>query len=81
MTKPAQIPNGCWPALMQAEVAAAYCGERTADSFMRHVGNRWPEPFIEDGKGKGKFCVWRKRDLDAIIHPDARRVGGDPAPL
>jgi len=64
---------------MQAETAAAYCGERTADSFVNHVGDRWPFPFIEDGKGKGKFKVWRKSDLDAIINPGG--VGSDPVPL
>lgn len=79
MAKGALIPNGCWPAVLRDELAAAYAGEKTVDAFMSRVGTIWPKPFIETGTGKGKFRAWRKIDLDRAINPDA--VGGDPAPL
>lgn len=76
MGKPALIPDGCWPAVLRDELAAAYAGERTVDAFMSRVGSVWPRPFIDTGTGKGKFRAWRKSDLDKVIDP--QRVGGDP---
>lgn len=77
MTKHAVIPAGCWPAVLRDELAAAYAGEKTVEAFMSRVGKVWPEPFIETGRGKGKFRAWRKSDLDKVINPES--VGGDPA--
>lgn len=79
MTKHAEIPAGCWPAVLRDEHAAAYAGEKTVDAFLSRVGSVWPRPFIETGTGKGKFRAWRKIDLDRVISPEA--VGGDPEAL
>lgn len=80
MGKPALIPQGCWPAVLRDEIAAAYAGEKTVEQFMSRVGKIWPEPFICVGSGKGKFVAWRKIDLDNVINPSAS-AGGDPEPL
>lgn len=76
MTKPAEIPAGCWPAVLRDEYAAAYAGEKTVEAFVSRVGVIWPRPFIETGTGKGKFRAWRKIDLDKVINPEG--AGGDP---
>ena len=76
MGKQAIIPIGCWPAVLRDELAAAYAGEKTVESFMSRVGKIWPEPFINVGTGKGKFVAWRKTDLDRVIDPTS--VAGDP---
>lgn len=69
MTRRAEIPLGCWPAVLRDEHAAAYCGEETVERFLSRVGTVWPKPFIETGNGKGKFRAWRKVDLDRVIAP------------
>jgi len=79
LTKHAEIPVGCWPAVLRDEHAAAYAGERTVDAFLSRVGTIWPRPFIETGTGKGKFRAWRKIDLDKVINPEGD--GGDPEAL
>jgi len=76
MTKHAEIPAGCWPAVLRDEFAAAYAGEKTVEAFVSRVGIIWPRPFIDTGTGKGKFRAWRKIDLDRVIQPEA--AGGDP---
>jgi len=63
----AEIPVGCWPAVLRDEYAAAYAGEKTVDAFLSRVGTIWPKPFIDTGTGKGKFRAWRKIDLDQAI--------------
>lgn len=67
MSRPALIPNGCWPPRMQPEVAAAYVGERTAESFLSRVGSEYPPPVVDEGTGKGRRRLWLKRDLDRAI--------------
>ncbi len=76
MTKHAEIPTGCWPAVLRDEHAAAYAGEKTVDAFLSRVGTLWPKPFIDTGTGKGKFRAWRKIDLDRAIDPGS--VSGVP---
>ncbi len=71
MAHKAEIPLGCWPAVLRDEHAAAYCGEETVERFLSRVGTVWPQPFIETGNGKGKFRAWRKMDLDRVIAPGA----------
>ena len=78
MKKPI-IPAGSWPALLREEYAAAYVGESSVQTFLARVGKMWPAPFIEQGTGKGKYRVWRKRDFDEIIDPESSE--GDPEPL
>jgi hypothetical protein len=64
MTRPAIIPHGAWPARMPADMAAGYCGERSAESFLRRVGSEYPEPVV---KGH-KRALWLKIDLDRALH-------------
>lgn len=72
MARHAEIPTGCWPAVLRDEHAAAYVDEKTVEAFLSRVGTIWPKPFIETGTGKGKFRAWRKIDLDKAIGGDAR---------
>lgn len=67
MARYAEIPVGCWPAVLRDEHAAAYVDEKTVEAFLSRVGTIWPKPFIETGTGKGKFRAWRKIDLDKAI--------------
>lgn len=76
MTRKAEIPLGCWPAVLRDEHAAAYCGEETVERFLSRVGTVWPRPFIETGNGKGKFRAWRKVDLDMAIAPAGEESPG-----
>jgi len=46
-TRRSLIPAGSWPRRMAAELAAAYCGERSVDAFLRRVGQEYPNPRIE----------------------------------
>ena len=32
---------GCWPRRMNAELAAAYCGEPSANAFLKRVGSEY----------------------------------------
>lgn len=56
-------PLGCWPRLMRAETAAAYCDERSVGSFLRAVGPLYPQPI----RVKGKGLRWLREDLDHAI--------------
>ena len=59
------IPSGSWPRRMAAELAAAYCGERSVDAFLRRVGKEYPNPRIAEGRRR----LWLRDDLDAAILP------------
>ncbi|MET3601855.1 hypothetical protein [Martelella mangrovi] len=67
MTRPALIPAGVWPAVLRDELAAGYVGEKSVDTFLSRVGTIWPQPYIDEGRGKGRFRAWRKSDLDRVI--------------
>jgi hypothetical protein len=62
---------------MCAEMAAAYVGEMTAESFLKRVGKEYPQPRVHDGRRK----LWLKDDLDQSILPPelagVRDVGED----
>jgi hypothetical protein len=67
MARPAIIPAGSWPRRMGAELAAAYCGEPTAEAFMSRVGKEYPQPRVKEGRRQ----LWLRDDLDqAILPPD-----------
>ena len=57
---------------MRAGTAAAYCDERSVQSFLRSVGGIYPEPLKVSGKGDR----WLREDLDAAIE---RLAGKQPA--
>jgi hypothetical protein len=74
MSRPAVIPAGVWPPRMSVEMAAGYCGERSAESFMRGVKAKvYPEPRIKSGRKQ----LWWKDDLDQAIGPSASATGAD----
>jgi hypothetical protein len=56
---------------MDAELAAAYCGEPSAKAFLKRVGSEYPKPRISEGRRQ----LWLRDDLDqAILPPDLQRV-------
>jgi hypothetical protein len=74
MTRPAVIPAGTWPPRMPVEMAAGYCGERSAESFLRAVkANVYPEPRIK----RGRKQVWWKEDLDRANGACETATGAD----
>jgi hypothetical protein len=56
---------------MAADIAAAYCGEKTVEAFLKRVGIDYPQPRVQDGRRR----LWLKDDLDIAIAPDV--VAGD----
>lgn len=78
MNRPATIPQGSWPRRMCAELAAAYCGERTVEAFMDRVGSDYPQPRVNEGRRR----LWLRDDLDiAILPPDLAGVADVAADL
>jgi hypothetical protein len=65
MSRPAIIPAGSWPRRMCAQLAAAYCGEPTAEAFLGRVGSEYPNPRVAEGRRQ----LWLKDDLDKAILP------------
>jgi hypothetical protein len=63
MTRPAVIPAGAWPRRMPADYAAGYCGEPSAEAFLKRVGSEYPQPKVNDGRRK----LWLRDDLDRAI--------------
>ena len=61
--RPAKIPNGSWSRRMASELAAAYCGERTVEDFLRRVGKEYPNPRVKEGRRQ----LWLIDDLDKAI--------------
>jgi hypothetical protein len=62
--RPAIPPPETWPPRMQAELAAAYCGEKSIDEFLRRVGKDYPLPRQVDSRRR-KF--WYRTDLDKAL--------------
>jgi hypothetical protein len=63
---------------MCAELAAAYCGERTVEAFMDRVGSDYPQPRVNEGRRR----LWLRDDLDiAILPPDLAGVADVAADL
>jgi hypothetical protein len=48
---------------MRADTAAAYCDEKSVETFLRAVGSLYPEPIRVSGKGDR----WLKDALDRAI--------------
>jgi hypothetical protein len=62
---------GCWPRRMNAELAAAYCGEPSANAFLKRVGSEYPQPRVNE---RGRR-LWLRDDLDqAILPPNLQRA-------
>jgi hypothetical protein len=75
MTRLAAIPAGSWPPRMPVEMAAGYCGERSAEAFLRRVGREYPEPCVKAGRRK----LWLKDDLDRAMMPSGAETPADVA--
>lgn len=73
--RPALIPAGAWPRRMGAAMAAGYCGEPTAQSFIARVGREYPQPRVSEGRRR----LWLRDDLDQAILPNELRRVGDAA--
>jgi hypothetical protein len=54
---------------MTAATAAAYCDEKSAETFRRGVGKLWPRPRRVKGRGER----WLREELDRAID---RLAGG-----
>jgi hypothetical protein len=66
MTRPATIPTGLWPPRMPVEMAAGYCGETSAEVFLRQVrAGTYPPPAVK----RGRRQIWAKDDLDRAMGP------------
>lgn len=65
LTGPTSFPPGAWPRRMGAAYAAAYCGERSIEAFMKRVGGDYPQPRVKDGRRQ----LWLRDDLDKAILP------------
>jgi hypothetical protein len=62
---------------MQAELAAAYCGEKSIEDFLQRVGKDYPAPRQVDSRRR-RF--WYRSDLDQAIglrEPAATEDMGD----
>ena len=68
MTRPATIPAGVWPPRMPVEMAAGYCGETSAEVFLRQVrAGTYPAPVVK----RGRRQIWAKDDLDRALFSGA----------
>ncbi|MET4342004.1 hypothetical protein [Bradyrhizobium sp. RT9a] len=76
MSRPAAIPAGLWPPRMPVEIAAGYCGERSAESFLREVrAGTYPAPAVK----RGRRQIWLKTDLDQVVLSRGGAAAADAA--
>jgi hypothetical protein len=66
MVRPPIFPPNAWPARMPVEMAAGYCGERSAEAFLCRVGTEYPKPAVKTGRRQ----LWLKDELDNAIKAD-----------
>jgi hypothetical protein len=71
MARKPTYPAGAWPPRMPVEMAAGYCGERSAESFLARVGAEYPKPAVKSGRRQ----LWLKEDLDKVIAPTSAALG------
>lgn len=70
--RPAILPSDTWPPRMNAGLAAAYCGERTVEDFLKRVGTNYPQPrWVESSRRK----FWYRLDLDRAMGIAERPTG------
>jgi hypothetical protein len=68
-----------WPRRLNAEMAAAYCGEASTRAFLARVGTNkeFPLPSVREGRR----VLWLKDDLDKAMGPrgseSERDIAGD----
>jgi hypothetical protein len=49
---------------MQADLAAAYCGEKHVEDFLERVGRQYPEARVQESSRR-RF--WYRADLDNLL--------------
>ena len=60
-------PVGTWPALMRADLTAAYLDYRDTGELARAVGRgEAPLPFAYRGVGRARQPIWSKADIDSF---------------
>ena len=80
-------PVGAWPALMRADMAAAYLDYRNTLELARGVGcGQAPPPSGYQGTGRTRQPVWSKVTIDVFTTPgrttnSGRSEGEDLAAL
>ena len=68
-------PIGTWPALMRADMAAAYLDYRDTREFTRAVmRGEAPAPTGYHGIGRAREPVWSKASIDNFAAPDRAMV-------
>jgi hypothetical protein len=61
---------------MPVEMAAGYCGEVSAEVFLRMVrSGTYPEPVVKSGRRQ----IWAKDDLDRALSPRGEETRVDVA--
>jgi len=64
-------PVGTWPALMRADMAAAYLDYRDTVELARGIGRgEAPPPTGYQGTGRTRQPVWSKITIDAFTSPN-----------
>jgi hypothetical protein len=68
------LPGGAWPRRMNAQLSAAYCGEKSIRAFLKRVGpdKEYPLPCVKE---RGRV-LWLKDDLDKAIAPPEESLAG-----
>lgn len=64
-------PIGTWPALMRADMAAAYLDFRDTGELVRAVARgEAPPPTGYHGIGRARQPVWSKASIDSFVAPN-----------
>jgi len=67
-------PVGTWPALMRADMAAAYLDYRDTRELARGVSRgEAPPPTGYQGTGRARQPVWSKATIDAFTTPSGAK--------
>lgn len=70
-----KIPHGAWPLRLTAAYAAAYVGEASVPEFLRRVeSGEYPQPRVDDGRGRSRRRLWLRSDLEAAVTGEAAEI-------
>jgi len=65
-------PTGAWPAIMRADMTAAYLDYRDTSELARGVNRgEAPPPIGHHGIGRAREPIWSKASIDNFIQPDS----------
>jgi hypothetical protein len=65
-------PSGAWPAVMRADMAAAYLDYRNTGELARAVTRgEAPPPIGYHGTGRARESIWLKTAIDNFLNPDS----------